>query len=188
MGEVPLYRPVIKGNFPPRNYRQGLMCCKFCHVTPYRCGSRRRRSSPSGGERTFEKNHFTEMCSGSEAGSYERLMDFVYHSSLGLRVIQKKQKARRLAGTLTDSGLRVVVFSWLLERNLVYAEAHNMCYRVVYEEAHNMWCQNSDGGLEAFGTDLDRAIATEGFRDLRSGARDSYLLTPYWSESTTSTR
>jgi len=29
------------------------------------------------------------MCSGSEAGSYLRLIDF-YHSTLGLRVIKKK--------------------------------------------------------------------------------------------------
>jgi len=29
------------------------------------------------------------MCSGSEAGSYVRLIDFVYHSTLGLRVIKK---------------------------------------------------------------------------------------------------
>ena len=35
-------------------------------------------------------NYFTEMCSGSEAGSYLRLIDFVYHSTLGLRVIKKK--------------------------------------------------------------------------------------------------
>ena len=32
------------------------------------------------------------MCSGSEAGSYLRLMDFVYHSTLGLRVIRKKRE------------------------------------------------------------------------------------------------
>ena len=29
-------------------------------------------------------------CSGSEAGSYLRLIDFVYHSTLGLRVINKR--------------------------------------------------------------------------------------------------
>ena len=29
------------------------------------------------------------MCSGSEAGSYLRLIDCVYHSTLGLRVIKK---------------------------------------------------------------------------------------------------
>jgi len=31
------------------------------------------------------------MCSGSEEGSYLRLTDFVYHSTLGLRVIKKKK-------------------------------------------------------------------------------------------------
>ena len=35
-----------------------------------------------------------EMCSGSEAGSYSRLIDFVYHSTLGLRVIKKKRRSR----------------------------------------------------------------------------------------------
>jgi len=42
----------------------------------------------------FESNYFTEMCSGSEAGSYLRLIDFMYHSTLGLRVITKKKKFR----------------------------------------------------------------------------------------------
>jgi len=37
-------------------------------------------------------NYFTEMCSGSEAGSYLRLTDFVFHSTLGVRVIKKKKK------------------------------------------------------------------------------------------------
>jgi len=39
-----------------------------------------------------ENNCFTEMCSGSEAGSYLRIIDFVYDSTLGLRVIKKKKK------------------------------------------------------------------------------------------------
>jgi len=34
------------------------------------------------------------MCSGSEAGSYLRLIDLVYHSTLGLRVIKKKKRFR----------------------------------------------------------------------------------------------
>ena len=38
----------------------------------------------------FENNYFAEMCSGSEAGSYLRLIDLVNHSTLGLRVITKK--------------------------------------------------------------------------------------------------
>ena len=34
------------------------------------------------------------MCSGSEAGSYLRLIDFVYHSTLDLRGIKKKKKKK----------------------------------------------------------------------------------------------
>jgi len=44
---------------------------------------------PDGIGSQFENNYFTEMCSGSEAGSY--FIDFVYHSTLGLRVIKKKK-------------------------------------------------------------------------------------------------
>jgi len=40
----------------------------------------------------FENNYFTEMCSGSEAGSYVRLIDFVYHATLGLRAIKKREE------------------------------------------------------------------------------------------------
>ena len=50
-------------------------------------------------------NYFAEMCSGSEAGSYLRLIDFVYHSTQGLRVIKKKKKkgaTRRHDGSLYD--------------------------------------------------------------------------------------
>jgi len=36
-------------------------------------------------------NVFTEMCSGSEAGSYVRLIYVVYHSTLRLRVMKKKK-------------------------------------------------------------------------------------------------
>jgi len=32
------------------------------------------------------------MCSGAEEGSYLRLIDCVYNSTLGLRVIKKKKK------------------------------------------------------------------------------------------------
>ena len=35
------------------------------------------------------------MCSGSEAGSCLRLIDFVYHSTLGLKVIKKKKKKKK---------------------------------------------------------------------------------------------
>jgi len=46
-------------------------------------------------KREFENNYFTEMSSGSEAGSYLRLIDFVYHSTLGLRLLKKKKRKRR---------------------------------------------------------------------------------------------
>ena len=38
------------------------------------------------------------MCSGSKAGSYLRRIDFVYHSTLGVRVIKKKKKKDSGAG------------------------------------------------------------------------------------------
>jgi len=41
------------------------------------------------------------MCSCSEAGLYLRLIDFVYHSTLGLRVIKKKKKEHFFAPTHT---------------------------------------------------------------------------------------
>ena len=37
----------------------------------------------------FENNYFTEMCSGSEAGSYLRLIDLVYHSSRCFRTCKR---------------------------------------------------------------------------------------------------
>jgi len=43
------------------------------------------------------------MCSGSEAGSYLRLIDFVHHSTLGLRVIKKRREGLR--GALGDHAL-----------------------------------------------------------------------------------
>jgi hypothetical protein len=39
-------------------------------------------------------NYFAEMYGISEAGSYLRLIDFVYHSTLGLRVIKKRKHFR----------------------------------------------------------------------------------------------
>jgi len=40
----------------------------------------------------FEVLYQRDMCSGSEVGSYSRLIDFAYHSTLGLRVIKNKKK------------------------------------------------------------------------------------------------
>ena len=47
---------------------------------------------PAQGGVAAERNYLTEMCSGSEAGSYLRLIDFVYHSTPGFRVLKKKER------------------------------------------------------------------------------------------------
>ena len=51
------------------------------------------------------------MRSGSEAGSYLRLIDFVYHSTLGLRVIKKKKVGarHRVAGYACVAALDAVL-------------------------------------------------------------------------------
>ena len=46
---------------------------------------------------TGRRNYLTKMCSGSQVGSFLRRIDFVYHSTLGLRVIKKKKDGRHLA-------------------------------------------------------------------------------------------
>jgi hypothetical protein len=49
------------------------------------------------------------MCGGSEAGSYLRLTDFVYHSPLGVRVIKKKRKRRPTGEKDVVSSLRSIM-------------------------------------------------------------------------------
>jgi len=62
-------------------------------------------------------NYFTEMCSGSEVGSYSRLIHFVYHS--GLRVIKKRKRNRqRVAVFLKPVGVAVVFCPWCREWGL----------------------------------------------------------------------
>ena len=58
-----------------------------------------------------QNQYFTEMCSGSEAGSYSRLIDFVYHSTLRLRVIKRKEHA---PGATRGWGFQVCQVSPLL--------------------------------------------------------------------------
>ena len=48
--------------------------------------------------RRVKNNYFTEISSGSEAGSYLRLIDCVYHSTLGLREIKKKRRVIQKEG------------------------------------------------------------------------------------------
>jgi len=42
----------------------------------------------------IQEAYCTRICSGSEEGSYLRLIDFVYHSALGLRVIWNKKEEK----------------------------------------------------------------------------------------------
>ena len=44
-----------------------------------------------------KNKYFTELSSGSEAGSCLRLIDFVYHSTLGLRVNEEEGSGGRAA-------------------------------------------------------------------------------------------
>jgi len=56
---------------------------------------KRARAHQIGERKSTEReryNYFREMWSGFEVGSYLRLIDFVYHSNLGLREIKKKKK------------------------------------------------------------------------------------------------
>ena len=55
----------------------------------------------------FNNNHFTELCCGSEAGSYLRPIHPIYHSTLGSRMLKKKKRRYpaepgRLQGYLTN--------------------------------------------------------------------------------------
>ena len=57
------------------------------------------------------------MCSGSEAGSYLRLIDFVYHSTLGLRVINKK---KRETGSIHQTALKIgrMIYRHLIRKHI----------------------------------------------------------------------
>ena len=47
------------------------------------------------------------MCSGSEAGSYLRLIDLVHHSTLGFRAMKKKKKVQGSGFWVQGIGFRV---------------------------------------------------------------------------------
>jgi len=53
--------------------------------------------------RTVANNYSTEMCSGSEAGSYVRLMDAVYHLTLGLKVKKKDSHVQSCTGLVAHT-------------------------------------------------------------------------------------
>jgi len=57
----------------------------------------------------FKNNYFTEMCSGSEEGSYSKAHRLSYHSTLGLRVIMKKFRVQGLEFGVPGEGFRLRV-------------------------------------------------------------------------------
>ena len=61
-------------------------------ITQSDCVGSRMLCRGAGYSSQFGNKYFTHICSGSEAGSYVRLIDFVHHSTLGLRVIENKKE------------------------------------------------------------------------------------------------
>ena len=81
--------------------------------------------------RMGENNLFTEMCRGFEAGSYLRIIDFVYHSTLGSRVkMKKKSTARACPPALTYI---VVLRNFGLEMGKILASTLNAAKRMAGE-------------------------------------------------------
>jgi len=66
----------------------------FGQQSPFQSQFHGKAVVPRGTSSQFEKKYFTKMCSGSEAGSYFRLIDVLYHSTLGLRVKKKRRSTR----------------------------------------------------------------------------------------------
>jgi hypothetical protein len=66
------------------------------------CHSSASRLCPTTWSSQFENYFFTEMCSGSEAGSHFQLIDFECHSTIGLRVIKKEKKITCGGGVTAD--------------------------------------------------------------------------------------
>ena len=63
----------------------------------------------SGNDQASHTTSARNLCSGSEAGSYLRLIDFVYHSTLGLRVISSTGCFRRCSCSSTPGTTRQTI-------------------------------------------------------------------------------
>ena len=74
------------------------------HISVKWLGGRAKDRVSDGEVDDHAEPYFTEMCSGSEAGSYLRLIDFVYHSTLGLSVTKKKRAQESGAEQISQSG------------------------------------------------------------------------------------
>jgi len=56
----------------------------------------------------FENNYLPEMCSGSEVGSYLRLIDFVYREQVGAVPLLQGRPARRVLQRVTYRGTSLI--------------------------------------------------------------------------------
>ena len=138
------------------------------------------------------------MCSGPEAGSYSRLIDFVYHSTLGLRVIKKKIGAYRRAALRAwkwySSGRERHIYIY------IYIHIHTFyiyIYIYIYIDLvggyrhaalrASRWCSSGRGLAAATARRASRTPRTPPpTRAPRLPERESSLLTTYLSESTLS--
>ena len=86
----------------PFIYDPASFCCQRVHqgtaqgyLAHKKHPSPRTQNTPQSLRLNLETTYFTKLCSGSEAGSYSRLIDFVYHTTLGLKVITRKEEKKR---------------------------------------------------------------------------------------------
>ena len=70
------------------------------------------------------------MCSGSEAGSYLRLIDFGYHSTLGLRVMQKKAIVAHIEAATDTSCIMITISQVLLSAIYMYIYIYIYIYEI----------------------------------------------------------
>ena len=78
------------------------------------------------------------MCSGSEPGSYLRLIDFVYHSTLGLRVIKKPENRYSLS-TINSLDLGTLAFAPLSPPTEREFFIHNLLVRIHFIIVMSRW-------------------------------------------------
>ena len=95
------------------------------------------------------------MCSGSEAGSYLRLIDFVYHSTLGLSNKEEKKKkeqrcgpgAKQVGSAEGGSYLRLIDSCITQLKAQGPSRTCNESKEEEAEEAQRMWCGVQDRRL-----------------------------------------
>ena len=73
---------------------------------------------------------FVEMCSGSKAGLYLRLIDFVYHSTRSLRGIKKKKRKGYSLNSFVVRGVAWCFVNFCFACSLLH---HTMVKSIIYK-------------------------------------------------------